>query len=200
MKYLSKFKSYPLTLNESSICGRQREKLSTILHFLRDTSSKRCCVMIKWLSKVLGKQFDRKIEKRRRKHALSSMLWWKESLSEYYLLLHEARNSKKVRIYQIWNARMSIPNNSFMCYHLSSLLGSRVFLLLYIWKPSEIPSKPSCYLTKSPSKTPAIDIKFIEFYAFIFCSVIVYNKSYESENSIFPMLRRLVNPLHPKIN
>lgn len=95
VKYLSKFKSYPLTLNESSICGRQREKLSTILHFLRDTSSKRCCVMIKWLSKVLGKKFDRKIEKRRRKHALSSMLWWKVSLSEYYLLLHEARNSKK---------------------------------------------------------------------------------------------------------
>ena len=95
VKYLSKFKSYPLTLNESSICGRQREKLSTILHFLRDTSSKRCCVMIKWLSKVLGKQFDRKIEKRRRKHALSTMLWWKVSLSEYYLLFHEARNSKK---------------------------------------------------------------------------------------------------------
>lgn len=66
-----------------------------------------------------------------------------------------------------WNARMSIPNISCMCYHLSSLLGSRVFLLLYIWKPSEIPGKPSCYLTKSPSKTPAIDIKFTEFYAFI---------------------------------
>ena len=77
------------------MCGRQREKLSTILHFLRDTSSKRCCVMIKWLSKVLGKQFDRKIEKRRRKHALSSMLWWKVSLSEYYLLLHEARLKRK---------------------------------------------------------------------------------------------------------